>query len=127
MRERIRELEAALEALRSSAEAERLYAYDKGVGRFIGAAKAAAWIIAGGLAGAFGVALAQFSNGWLQSAAIMVAASCVIYALWRVYRGLCFAPSASEIVVDAIKDELVTAERAACFVNFFPARLSRKA
>ena len=127
MRERIRELEAAIAALKASAEAERIAAYDSGVGRFIGAAKAALWVVAGGMAGGLGVLLARFSDGWLQSATVFVASSCVIYALWRVYRGLCFAPKASAIVISSLTDELVTAERAIGFVDFFRNRFSRKA
>ena len=126
MREQLHQFRAGVEKLKTSPQAEKLHKIDGRIGRMIGAAKAAGWIIGAAFLAAAGWAIVNISDGWTEYAATLVAAACVLYAVWRAYRGLFHAPRASEVVMDEIMDRVGPAEQALSAAGYLHGKFAAK-
>ena len=117
MKEQLDSAKAMLAAMENSEMTDRARAWDKRAGRIVGAARAFGWSLLAVFTGAFGAAVCTHFDGPIRGGLTMVVGTIIIFAVWRAYRGLCFPPTATDLVRDEIESRLMKVETVLNVVN----------
>lgn len=101
-----REIGEKIDQLKASPGGQKLTELDAKAGRLYARIGAAFWFALGLIVLAVGIIAAQFTDGWLQIAAYVVAGTAFLYATWCAMARLRQPPAASEILIAEMQEQV---------------------